>query len=106
MSRPHSRRSPQMVPLLLRFILILLFAAVAIYAGYHCLFRAPQQLDQPVQNTEELSPEEVALQSHLEGDGMKHVGFGSKLHSPTQHLLAFAVCLGHLPSSLINLIHE
>ena len=66
MSRPHSRRSPQMVPLLLRFILILLFAAVAIYAGYHCLFRAPQQLDQPVQNTEELSPEEVALQSHLE----------------------------------------
>ena len=66
MSRPHSRRSPQMAPLLLRFILILLFAAVAIYAGYHCLFRAPQQLDQPVQNTEELSPEEVALQSHLE----------------------------------------
>lgn len=55
-----------MVPLLLRFFLILLFAAIAIYAGYQCLFRAPQQLDQPVQNTVELSPEEVALQSHLE----------------------------------------
>jgi LCP family protein required for cell wall assembly len=46
--------------------LILLFAAVAIYAGYHCLFRAPQQSDQPVQNTVELSPEEEALKSHLE----------------------------------------
>ena len=66
MPRSHSRRHPQMVPLLLRFFLILLFAAVAIYAGYQCLFRAPQQLDQPVQNTVELSPEEVALQSHLE----------------------------------------
>lgn len=55
-----------MIPLVLRFFLILLFAAVAIYAGYQCLFRAPQQLDQPVQNTVELSPEEVALQSHLE----------------------------------------
>ena len=55
-----------MAPLFLRFILILLFAAVSIYAGYHCLFRAPQQLDQPVQNTEELPPEDVALQSHLE----------------------------------------
>jgi LCP family protein required for cell wall assembly len=53
-------------PLLLRFILILLFTAVAIYAGYHCLFRAPQQSDQPVQNTVELSPEEEALKSHLE----------------------------------------
>lgn len=66
MPRSHSRRHPQMVPLLLRFFLILLFAAIAIYAGYQCLFRAPQQLDQPVQNTVELSPEEVALQSHLE----------------------------------------
>jgi LCP family protein required for cell wall assembly len=46
--------------------LILLFTAVAIYAGYHCLFRAPQQSDQPVQNTVELSPEEEALKSHLE----------------------------------------
>lgn len=66
MPRPHSRRSPQIVPLLLRFILILLFAAVAVYAGYHCLFRAPEQLDQPVQTPEELSPEEEALRSHLE----------------------------------------
>ena len=66
MPRSHSRRRPQMAPLFLRFILILLFAAVSIYAGYHCLFRAPQQLDQPVQNTEELPPEDVALQSHLE----------------------------------------
>ena len=66
MPRSHSRRRPQMIPLVLRFFLILLFAAVAIYAGYQCLFRAPQQLDQPVQNTVELSPEEVALQSHLE----------------------------------------
>ncbi len=66
MPRSHSRRRPQMIPLLLRFFLILLFAAVAVYAGYQCLFRAPQQLDQPVQNTVELSPEEVALQSHLE----------------------------------------
>ena len=55
-----------MIPLVLRFFLILLFAAVAVYAGYQCLFRAPQQLDQPVQNTVELSPEDVALQSHLE----------------------------------------
>ena len=66
MPRSHSRRSPQIVPLLLRFILILLFAAVAVYAGYHCLFRAPEQLDQPVQTPEELSPEEEALRSHLE----------------------------------------
>ena len=66
MPRSHSRRRPQMIPLVLRFFLILLFAAVAVYAGYQCLFRAPQQLDQPVQNTVELSPEEVALQSHLE----------------------------------------
>ena len=66
MPRSHSRRHPQMVPLLLRFFLILLFAAIAIYAGYQCLFRAPQQLDQPVQNTVELSPEEVALPSHVE----------------------------------------
>ena len=65
MSRSHSRRSSQ-TALLLRFVLILLFAAVAIYAGYHCLFRAPQQSDQPVQNTVELSPEEEALKSHLE----------------------------------------
>ena len=66
MSRSHSPRRPQLGPLLLRFILILLFTAVAIYAGYHCLFRAPQQSDQPVQNTVELSPEEEALKSHLE----------------------------------------
>ena len=65
MSRSHSHRSSQ-TALLLRFVLILLFAAVAIYAGYHCLFRAPQQSDQPVQNTVELSPEEEALKSHLE----------------------------------------
>lgn len=65
MSRSHSRRSSQ-TALLLRFVLILLFAAVATYAGYHCLFRAPQQSDQPVQNTVELSPEEEALKSHLE----------------------------------------
>ena len=65
MSRTHSHRRSRKGPILLRSILILLFVAIAVYAGYHCLFRAPEQSDQPFQK-EDLTPEEQALQSHLE----------------------------------------
>ena len=47
MPRSHSRRRPQMIPLVLRFFLILLFAAVAIYAGYQ-LWGLPGMLIAPV----------------------------------------------------------
>jgi LCP family protein required for cell wall assembly len=65
MSRTHSRRVRKSAGLL-RGVLILLFLAAAVFAGYHCLFRAPGQSDRPVQNTPALTPEEEALRSHLE----------------------------------------
>lgn len=66
MSRNHSHRRAKNGSGLLRILLILLFLAAAIFAGYHCLFRAPDLSDQPTQNTPILTPEEEALRSHLE----------------------------------------
>lgn len=62
MSRTHRRRRARWG----RLALLLVFVTAAVYAGYHCLFRAPEQADQPVQNADELTPEEEALRSHLE----------------------------------------
>lgn len=66
MSRNHSHHRAKNGSGLLRILLILLFLAAAIFAGYHCLFRAPDLSDQPTQNTPILTPEEEALRSHLE----------------------------------------
>lgn len=66
MHRTHSRRPRRRGPVILRTVLIFLFAAAAVFAGYHCLFRAPSQsTDIPIQK-EDLTPEEEALRSHLE----------------------------------------
>lgn len=62
MSRTHHRRRMHWG----RLALLLVFLAAAVYAAYHCLVQAPRQSDQPVQNEEELTPEEEALRSHLE----------------------------------------
>lgn len=62
MSRTHHRRRMHWG----RLALLLVFLAAAVYAAYHCLVQAPQQSNQPVQNEEELTPEEEALRSHLE----------------------------------------
>ena len=66
MSKSRSPRRARKRASLLRGALILLFLAIAVFAGYQCLFRAPSQSDRPVQNTPELTPEEMALKSHLE----------------------------------------
>ena len=66
MSRTVSHRRRRKSAGFLRGALILLFLAIAVFSGYHCLFRAPSQSDRPVQNTPELTPEEEALRSHLE----------------------------------------
>ena len=62
MPRTHRRRRIHWG----RLALLLVFAVAAIYAAYHCLLRAPEQSNQPIQTTEELTPEEEALRSHLE----------------------------------------
>lgn len=66
MPRPQSRRRTRSGSGFLRAALILLFLAAAVFAGYHCLFRAPNQSDQPIQSSPVLSPDEEALRSHLE----------------------------------------
>lgn len=70
MSRTHRRKARSRG----RLLLLLVFAAAALYAGFHCLFRAPEQkTDEPssVQTagtpSDELPDEEAeALRSHLE----------------------------------------
>lgn len=67
MPKSHRHRHPHWG----RIALLLIFAAAAIYAGYHCLFRAPDQSEQLIQNdsvlSSDLSNEEAeALRSHLE----------------------------------------
>ena len=66
MSRPQSRRRTRSGSGFLRAALIFLFLAAAVFAGYHCLFRAPNQSDRPIQSSPVLTPDEEALRSHLE----------------------------------------
>lgn len=71
MSRTHHRRKPRSWS---RVLLLLIFIAAALYAGAHCLFRAPEQktddpspaqtADGPVQDLPDEEAE--ALRSHLE----------------------------------------
>nr|WP_326184686.1 LCP family protein [uncultured Oscillibacter sp.] len=71
MSRTHHRRKPRSWG---RVLLLLIFIAAALYAGAHCLFRAPEQktddpspaqtADGPVQDLPDEEAE--ALRSHLE----------------------------------------
>ena len=74
MSEPHHRQRRRQLPWG-RLLLLAVFLAAAVFAGYHCLFRAPEQKQPdpeplPQEEVPALSPEEEAaaeaLRSHME----------------------------------------
>ena len=74
MSEPHHRHRRRQLPWG-RLLLLAVFLAAAVFAGYHCLFRAPEQKQPapeplPQEEVPTLSPEEQAaaeaLRSHME----------------------------------------